>query len=340
MPFLQVLNLSKAYPAQEQNAVDNVSFGLKRGAVLSVVGENGSGKTTLLKLISGLLDADKGTVYIENQEITGPAHNLVPGHKEIKLLAQNLNLMPKHTVLENIGYDLRRFVQDYQDERIAGLIQLLRLEGLEEKLPGQLSGGQQQRAALAKALAEQAPVLLLDEPFSNLDIMLKDEVKDKVILKAREDGVTLIFVTHDVKDALSLSDTIAVMREGKIIQMGSPQTVYEKPANEYVAYLFGSVNILSVRQLFTIFPELKELKKFSGLGSNRKLCFRPEHVAICREENRMGAGTVIKVAYMGENRELQIRMGKVVLRIKSRKKYAVGDTVYVKLRLPKIHLFD
>lgn len=338
MPFLRLSNISGKYPGQKQPAVDNISFDLQSGEILSIIGENGSGKSTLLKIIGGFEDTDDGEVRLKGDLVTGPSDNLVPGHPDIKMLAQNLRLMPKHTIIENISYNLRGYVQEFQDQRVEHLIRLFRLEGLEHKRPNQLSGGQQQRAALASALAEEPALLLLDEPFSSLDVMLKDEIRNQVIRQARRDGDTLIFVTHEVKDALSLSDTIAVMRAGRIIQMDTPQVVYEKPKNEYVAYLFGNVNILPLEDLLKVFPDLKKNDAFLK-EKNKKACFRPGKISICSGEDEMCRGTVVNSAYMGDNYELEIEVMGIILKVNANENYQSGDTLCLKIQPESIHVF-
>ncbi|MBL6447188.1 ABC transporter ATP-binding protein [Fulvivirga sp. 29W222] len=337
MSFLRLTNVSRKYPGQNLAAVNDISFELQKGEILSIVGENGSGKTTLLKIIGGVEDTDGGEVRLLGELVTGPAYNLVPGHAEIKMLAQDLRLMPKHTIIENISYNLRGYVQEFQDERLEYLISLFRLQGLENKRPAQLSGGQQQRAALASALAEEPALLLLDEPFSSLDIMLKDEIRHKVIRQAREDGDTLIFVTHEVKDALSLSDKVAVMKAGKIVQMDRPQAVYEQPRDEYVAYLFGSVNLLSANDLFRAFPELKKNK---DLHWNDKVCFRPGKISICASETGINHGLVIGADYMGDTYELEVEVEGVVLKVNSKKCYQRGDKLGIYIHPDDIHVLE
>lgn len=338
MPFLRLTHVSRKYPRQNLAAVDDVSFDLQEGGILSIVGENGSGKTTLLKIIGAFEDVDTGEVRLADEVVTGPSRNLVPGHPDIKMLAQDLRLMPKHTIIENIGYNLRGYVHDFQNERLNYLIDLFRLQGLEHKRPVQLSGGQQQRAALAKALAEEPALLLLDEPFSSLDIMLKDEIRHKVIRQARKDGDTLIFVTHEVKDALSLSDEIAVMRAGKIVQMDKPQVVYEKPKDEYVAYLFGNANVLAPDDLFKTFPELSN--NYS-LHQDKKACFRPGRVSICEKQNKMGLGVVTSSVYMGDTYELEVEAGGgVSLKVNSKEYYQPGDKLCLQINPDHIHFLE
>ncbi|ELR72112.1 ABC transporter [Fulvivirga imtechensis AK7] len=336
MTFLTVSGVSKSFASVR--AVNDVSLTVDRGEILAIVGENGSGKTTLLRLIAGLEDVDSGEIFLDQEKVTGPAFNLVPGHKEIRILAQDLHLFPKHNVAENIGYDLRGYVQEFQEERTADLINLLRLQGLEEKLPYQLSGGQQQRAALARALADEAPLLLLDEPFSSLDVMLKDEIKTKVIRKAKNSEMTLIFITHDIKEALSLADKIAVMKGGKVVQIDMPQRIYEKPVDEYVAYLFGSVNVFLFRIFLRVFPKMNVPERFREVDGRTKVCLRPEHIILCKAEVSMGEGIVQRSSYLGDHWELEVITYSEVIKIRSRKCYSEEETVFFKVNPSKIHI--
>lgn len=338
MSFLSLKNIYKKYPQQTAHAVEDISFDLEKGEILAIVGENGSGKTTLLKVINGLEDADKGKVYFEEKPVSGPSSNLVPGHEQIKMLYQSFNLLPKHTIKENIGYNLRFQSNEYQEQKVAALLELCKLEGMENKLPGELSGGQQQRVALAKAIADDPLLLLMDEPFSNLDLFLRDEIKKKVIQKIKEEGNSAIFVTHDLKDALALADRIAVLRKGKILQVDTPQNVYEKPADEYIAYLFGKVNIISAEDFAKNFP-LPESKKLSKITKDTKVCIRPEHVLLCKEEKSQCKGTVNYVSYMGDSYELEVQVNKMVIRVNTRKKkIKKGDKVFLKISQSRLHL--
>jgi ABC-type Fe3+/spermidine/putrescine transport system ATPase subunit len=337
MAFLDLSGVSKKYYAQSKNAVDDISFSLEKGEVLSVVGENGSGKSTLLKLIYGLEDTDTGDVVFKGKKVTGPSDNLVPGHKEMKFVQQDLDLFIKHSVKENIIYDLRPFTGEFQEARLRQLLELFKLEGTEGKTPLELSGGQQQRVALAKALAGQSELLLMDEPFSNLDVMLREEIKRKVIRTAKKEGSTLIFVTHDVSDALALSDKIAVLRDGKVLQIGTPQEVYERPKDEYVAFLFGHVNILPLGKILQVFPGLAHHKKLENLEKDVPVSFRPEHVSICKEEKMMAKVRVKDITYLGAAWELEAEVKGVSFKIKSRKKYEIGEAIFVRILPSKIH---
>jgi len=341
MNFLDLRKVSKKYPSQNENAIDAISFQLAKGEVMAVVGENGSGKTTLLKLIYGIEDTDGGEIEFQNKKVTGPSYNLVPGHEQIKMLYQEFNLFPKHNIRENIIYNLRHFEYSYQQKRLLELIALCRLEGLENKYPAELSGGQQQRVALAKALAESPQLLLMDEPFSNLDLMLKDEIKKDVIRAVVKEGNSIIFVTHDIKDALSLSNKIMVVKDGKILQLDTPENIYQKPADAYVAYLFGNVNIIKIKDFLKAFPDLSGNKKFDNKSSDVNICLRPEYLSICKKEKSICSGKVKNVAYLGDSFELEVEVNKLLLRVNTRKKNIVkGDLIYLKLSLGKLHFLN
>ncbi|MFN3404108.1 MAG: ABC transporter ATP-binding protein [Cytophagaceae bacterium] len=331
MDLLSISNIQKKYAANADNAVNGVNFSLAQGKTLAIVGENGSGKSTLLKIINGLIDPDSGEVLFNGEKVKGPSENLVPGHQQIKMLFQEYNLFPKHTIKENILYHLRYYNDGYREERVKELLRLTHLENLEHKLPRELSGGQQQRVALAKALADEPLLILMDEPFSNMDIILKDQIKKEIFAVIEEKKLTCIFVTHDLKDALSLSDFIAVMKDGEIIQLDSPKNIYEKPANEYVAYLFGQVNIVPVATLNKIVP--------INTSGKSKACIRPEHICICKEDKAHAIGVIKKVSYLGDSYELEVKFNnQLSLRINTRKrKLEKGMKIPVKFSVSKIH---
>lgn len=336
MSFLKVSKITKRYPGQKVNSLENVSFDLKQGEILAIVGENGSGKTTLLKLISGMEDANDGSILFQETYVKGPSFNLVPGHQQIKMLFQHFNLFPKHTIKENIAYNIRMLSDEEQESKIGELIKLCRLEGMENKLPGELSGGQQQRVALAKAIADEPLLLLMDEPFSNLDLFLKDEIKRRVIQQIRRDQNSAIFVTHDLKDALALADRIAVLKEGKILQIDTPKNIYEKPSDEYVAYLFGKVNIWNINDFISEFKLDADKKIYND--KKRKACVRPEQISLVKEEKSMTSGIVKYVSYLGDSFDLDVQTKKLMIRVNTRKKkIAEGDRVFLKVSKSKVH---
>src|ERR1700684_1878676 len=226
-------------------ALDNVSLKIGRGEFMTLLGPSGCGKTTLLKLAAGFLAPDSGTVAID-----GKCVNDVPTYKrEIGMMFQNYALFPHMSVAENIAYGLktRHVPREEIRRRTAEALALVRLRGMEDRKPRQLSGGQQQRVALARALVINPTVLLLDEPFSALDKNLRASMQIELREIQRKLGLTTIFVTHDQGEALSLSDRLAVMSDGRIRQLGTPQEIYRSPCDRFVASFIGDANVLRGR---------------------------------------------------------------------------------------------
>lgn len=336
MSFLKVSNLSKKYANQSESAVTDISFECNEGEFIAIVGENGSGKSSLLKLINGLIEPDAGSVFLEGKKVKGPSENLVPGHPDIKLLFQEFNLFPKHTVKENIIYQLRYFSKDAQEERLHELVKVCKLEGLENKLPSELSGGQQQRVALARAMSDRPKLLLMDEPFSNLDVMLKDQIKIQVLDHLRSEGQTMIFITHDLQDALSLADRIMIMRSGQIVQLDIPEKIYEKPVDEYSAYLFGKVNIFDAENFL-------QTTGISGCKPTKsKISIRPEHFSITKDDKGDFKAIVERIYYRGDSYEVVATVkNSITIRINTRKKdILLGNEIALKLSKSKIHFVD
>jgi putative spermidine/putrescine transport system ATP-binding protein len=226
-------------------ALHEVSLAVRRGELMTLLGPSGCGKTTLLNLVAGFLAPDAGEIAIGGARIT----DLPTYRREIGMTFQNYALFPHMTVASNVGYGLRARRLDKTEiaKRVAAALDLVKLTGLEDRRPRQLSGGQQQRVALARALVVRPQVLLLDEPFSALDRNLRGAMQVELREIQRKLDVTTIFVTHDQSEALSLSDRIAVMAEGRIRQLGTPDDVYRRPADRFVASFVGDVNVLRAR---------------------------------------------------------------------------------------------
>lgn len=235
---VQLINLTKKFG--EILAVDNFSLDVSKGEFVSLLGPSGCGKTTTLRMIAGLTHEDDGNILIRGEDV----FDIPPYKRNIGLVFQDYALFPHMTVRDNIAFGLR--MRSYQREasnvRVQELLDLVRLPGIGNRFPDQLSGGQQQRIALARALAPHPSVLLLDEPLSNLDLKLRQEMRIEIKRIQKETGVTAIFVTHDQSEALSLSDRVVIMRSGRVLQIGRPIDLYEHPQTEFVASFLGDAN--------------------------------------------------------------------------------------------------
>ena len=298
--LLQVDHLSHHY--KKGSAIDTlqqVSFLVEEEQICAIVGESGSGKTTLLHLIGGKLDPHEGSIWLSGKKVTGPAYNLVPGHLDIRTVFQDFALSPNLSVYQNIAHALRAYRRDYREARTHELIKRFRLRGREEQLPATLSGGEKQRVALARALAEEPRLLLLDEPFSQIDTPLKCRLMHEVIAILRETSGTAVLVTHDAHDALSLSDQILVLFQGTVVQQGTPQQVYEQPINPYVAQLMGKCQTVKVSTLRQWYPDLM-VRNTTHVG------IRPEHVRLLDGGEGI-QGSVVQSRYQGAYYETTIK---------------------------------
>ena len=244
--MIHIKNINKAFG--QKKVLNRISGAIKKGDIISLVGMTGSGKTTLLKIIAGLIPSDTGSIYLNSKKLQGPKDKLIAGHEEIKLVFQDFALKPNMSVEENLNYALLGYNELYKKNRIKRLIQICDLESLRTRHPGELSGGQKQRVAFARALASEPEVILMDEPFSNLDPLTKQGLMIETKLLAKKTGTTIVLVTHDTRDAMEIADEIWVLQKGTIAQKGTPREVYQNPKNRQIAQLFGIINLLNERQ--------------------------------------------------------------------------------------------
>jgi ABC-type sulfate/molybdate transport systems ATPase subunit len=242
--MLKVQDISFSY--LEKVTLQNISFQLSKGKNLSVIGESGCGKSTLLKLIYGLYDLNEGQIFWKDKEVLGPKFHLIPGMDYMKYLAQDFDLMPFITVAENVGKYLSNIYTDKKKERIAELLDIVEMTEFASVKAKYLSGGQMQRVALARVLALEPEVLLLDEPFSHIDNFRKNSLRRKLFAYLKEKQITTIVATHDSSDVLSFSDEVIVMQNGKAIASDSPKNLYQNPTSKYIASLFGDVNEIEI----------------------------------------------------------------------------------------------
>jgi len=234
---------------REVRAVDDFSLSVGRGKLVTLLGPSGCGKTTTLRILAGFESATSGNVYIEGKRV----NDIPPQKRDTSMVFQSYGLFPHMTVYENVAYGLKvKHVPKAEiKHRVSEVLSLVGLEGLERRSVGQLSGGQQQRVALCRAIVTQPKVLLFDEPLSNLDAKLRKGTREQIRRLQQELGITSIYVTHDQAEAMSISDAIAVMNAGRLQQLGTPEEIYSRPANRFVADFIGEANFLSARVLRT-----------------------------------------------------------------------------------------
>ncbi|MBB3700267.1 ATP-binding cassette domain-containing protein [Flammeovirga yaeyamensis] len=286
--ILRVENFVKSYE-EGKLAVDHLSFDVKEGEVFALIGKSGCGKTTSLKLLSGQMRPDDGSAYIYGERILGPHERLLAGHDKIALVEQDYNLFNHQTVADNIKYPIRRSSKKYQEYRLKELLRICELEDYRDTRPKELSGGQKQRVAIARAIADEPPVLLLDEPFSHLDMAMRSDLRRMVKNIAIEANISVVFVTHDTHDALSMSDRIGVMSHGKILQIASPEEIYKQPLNGYAAHFFPHCNVLTSDQLASI-----GIQKEKG-----EYMARPEWLDVVEADNSEHTATLKHIDYFG-----------------------------------------
>jgi ABC-type Fe3+/spermidine/putrescine transport system ATPase subunit len=248
--MLEIKDISFTYI--DKPVIENVTFTIAKGENTAIIGESGCGKSTLLKLIYGLYDLDNGTITYNDKPILGPKYNLVPGEDYIKYLAQDFDLMPYITVEENVGKFLSNMYPEEKKARVQELLDMVEMTAFAKVKAKFLSGGQQQRVALARVLALEPEIILLDEPFSQIDSFRKNSLRRNLFRYLKDKGVTCIIATHDSTDALSFSDETIVVQNGKVVAKGDSKSLYENPANKYIASLFGEVNELKLSQLIPL----------------------------------------------------------------------------------------
>jgi ABC-type Fe3+/spermidine/putrescine transport system ATPase subunit len=246
--MLKVVDISFKY--SDKFVIENISFEIAKGTNLAIIGESGCGKSTLLKLLYGLYNVDSGTMSFDMESILGPKFRLIPGEDFIKYLAQDFDLMPYITVEENVGKFLSNMHKIEKEARIVELLELVEMSEFAKVKAKYLSGGQQQRVALARVLALEPEIVLLDEPFSQMDSFRKNALRRNLFRYFKTKQITCVIATHDSTEALSFADETLVLQSGKLIAHGNSQSIYENPPNLYTASLFGEVNEL-LRSNFT-----------------------------------------------------------------------------------------
>ena len=256
-PIISVKNLTKQHQTAQASGISDVSFDILKGNIVAILGESGSGKSTLLKSIYGLLKVDEGTVSFFGKRVLGPDEQLIPGHKEMKMVTQDFSLNIYAKVYDNIASMLSNTNVQSKHQKTMEMMQHLHIEHLKDKKITQLSGGEQQRVAIAKAMVSDTSVLLLDEPFSQVDALLKNQLRADIKRVAAETGVTVVMVSHDPADGLFLADELLILKDGQLLQRGRPVTVYNNPDHVYTAQLLGNAVVLSAEDALKLGVEVK-----------------------------------------------------------------------------------
>ena len=301
--ILSVLNLTKQYQETQASGVNNISFEINKGAIVAIIGESGSGKSTLLKCIYGLLKPDAGEILFNGTRVLGPDEQLIPGHPEMKMVTQDFSLNIYAKVYDNIASMLSNTNVVVKQEKTLEVMEHLHISHLKDKKITELSGGEQQRVAIAKALVSNIEVLLLDEPFSQVDSLLKNQLRADIKRLAKETGLTIILVSHDPTDGLFLADQLLILKDGKLLQNDQPKNVYEQPANLYTAKILG--NAISLNQ--------NEAERLGIKTDKKQVVFYPEWVELKSNWNSRRF-EVLEVYYKGFYDELLLERNGIKIR--------------------------
>jgi iron(III) transport system ATP-binding protein len=347
--ILKVENIEKRFDGNE--VLKNINFTVYENDFFFILGPSGCGKTTLLRIIAGFISPDRGRIILNKKDIT----NLPPNKREIGFVFQNYALWPHMKVKDNITYGLKikKYSEDFIKRKLEEILNITKLKGVEDLYPNQISGGQQQRVALARSLIVNPLILLLDEPLSNLDAKLRDELRSELKRIYKETGKTMIYVTHDQKEAMTLAKTIAVMKEKEIVQIGSPFEIYTYPQNLFVASFIGDINILKgkiVEKSGNIFKIETDEGLFYAetnkeINSNDVfLCFRPENISK-EEKINVIKGKVKDYEFLGEFLKLVIltekgNLFKISLRPEEFENYKKADNIVFSIKREKFLLFE
>ena len=308
---LQISNITKRFRGNAQPAVQEASFSLKKGEIATIVGSSGSGKTTLLRMIAGLEIPEKGQIILDGKVINDTNIFIPPEKRNCSLVFQSYALFPHLIVRDNIYFG-KNSSQNY--DLIQNLIEITKIDQIQDRFPHQISGGQQQRVALVRALAINPSLLLMDEPLSNLDRELRLNVRTEIVSLLKKLKITTLIVSHDTEDALAISDKIIIIEEGMISQVGSPLEVFNVPKSCHIASLFGQSNFIPFENLD------KKYKHFILNEKNEKvISVRPGQLKIVNklavDEDLLCEGTILKICLIGLHKQLTIKCKQFVVNV-------------------------
>ncbi len=301
MAVIELDQVTMTYSGGSAPAVEGISFKVEKGEILAVLGPSGSGKTTLLRLIAGFEAPDRGIIRLDGREAGRAKHNLPPEKRGVGMVFQDYALFPHLTVGKNVGFGLKGVPQSVSSRRVLEILTMVGLSGMEDQYPHELSGGQQQRVALARALAPNPIVVLLDEPFSNLDPEMRSRMRFEVQQIFRRLETTAILVTHDHEEAFAMADHIAVLNGGRLEQLGTPEAVYHTPLSPFVADFVGQADFLpgSVESDGVIHSEIGQFPNEVGYpeGTSLVVMIRPDDIQLLPDPN--GKAVVVSRQFRG-----------------------------------------
>jgi iron(III) transport system ATP-binding protein len=299
--LLDLAGVTKRYAADGPPAVDELTLAVQSGRILALLGPSGCGKTTALRLIAGFESLDAGTIAIAGRIVAeGRGPGVPPEERGVGIVFQDYALFPHLTVGDNVGFGLHRQGKRARRDRVAEVLGLVGLADLAPRYPHELSGGQQQRVAVARALAPAPALLLLDEPFSNLDADLRAQMRDEVEKILRTTGTTAVFVTHDQEEAFTIADAVGVLNRGRLEQLGSPEEIYHRPATPFVAEFVGAADFIpGVVEAEGILTELGVFTNVEGrgIGEAIRVMIRPDHVTFTPRED--GEAVILRRYFRG-----------------------------------------
>lgn len=331
-PLIDLVNISKSFDGTM--VLDDLNLSVKENSFVTLLGPSGCGKTTTLRILGGFEHADSGKVIFDGQDIS----SLPPNKRQLNTVFQKYALFTHMTIAENIAFGLKikNKPKSYIQDKIKYALKLVNLDGFENRDVNSLSGGQQQRIAIARAIVNEPRVLLLDEPLGALDLKLRQDMQYELIRLKNELGITFIYVTHDQEEALTMSDTIVVMNQGYIQQIGTPEKIYNEPENAFVADFIGDSNIIDgimIRdELVSIFGQ-----KFpcvdKGFGTNKPVdvVIRPEDVDLVKPEEGTLTGTVTHLIFKGVHYEMEVTANGFEWLVHSTDMFPVGTEVGIRV---------
>jgi iron(III) transport system ATP-binding protein len=330
----KISNLTKEF--KEITAVNSVTLRIYRNEILAILGPSGCGKSTLLQLFAGLEKPDTGSIVINDELVYSGEKNVFisPDKRRIALVFQNYALWPHYNVFDNIAYPLKikKEKKTIIEDKVKRVLSLVKLDNTEERFPEELSGGEQQRVALARALIMEPEILLLDEPLSNLDAKLREEMQYEIKRIQEKMELTIVHVTHDQNEAMGLANRIAVMKNGEIIQEGKPEEIYRYPCNQFVANFIGKINVIDGDFIsnFAGNGKIDRKKQKNIISENNRYFVRPEEIRLDIEEGLV-KGQIVERRYLGNLIEYKLQANNQVLIAQTdpAKKYQVNDEIYI-----------